>query len=153
MNSLKTSSLNWSRTLHHKTLARSIGAIAGLTGALSVLVGTLAARMTPHGWSSVKVALHLSHKPLILKLAPFIAGFAVAAAAAAGLLSFYSWYREGREARENGVKAGAGGSAGADVGTTAGADVAARISVAGGVGIAAGVSAGAGVAAEDASAP
>jgi hypothetical protein len=109
MNSLKA---NWSRTLHHKTLARSIGAIAGLTGALSVLAGTLAARMAPHGWSSVKVALHLSHKPLILKLAPFIAGFAVAAAAAAGLLSFYSWCREGRESQDKSVEPGAAGRAG-----------------------------------------
>ena len=80
----------WARTFHHKTLARSIGAIASLAGALSVLVGALAARMAPHGWSHVKMALHLTKKPLLLQLAPFIAGFAVTAATVAGVLSFYS---------------------------------------------------------------
>jgi hypothetical protein len=89
----------WAKTFHHKTLARSIGAIASLAGALSVLVGALAARLSPHGWAHVKMALHLTKKPLMLQLAPFIAGFAVVAATAAGLLSFYSWYREGKEQR------------------------------------------------------
>jgi uncharacterized membrane protein (DUF441 family) len=89
----------WSQTLHHKNLARSMGAIASLAGALSVLVGVLATRMAPHGWAHVKMMLHLTKKPLIVQAAPFIAGFAVAAATAAGLLSFYSWYREGQDAR------------------------------------------------------
>jgi hypothetical protein len=87
----------WAKTFHHKTLARSIGAIASLSGALSVLVGALAARMAPHGWSHVKMALHLTRSPLLLQLAPFIAAFAVTAATVAGLMSFYSWYREGAE--------------------------------------------------------
>jgi hypothetical protein len=87
----------WAATLHHKNLARSIGAIASLTGAVSVLVGVLATRMSPHGWGHVKMALHLTKKPLLMQLAPFIATFAVTAATVAGLLSFYSWYREGKE--------------------------------------------------------
>ena len=87
----------WATTLHHKNLARSIGAIASLAGAVSVLVGMLATRMSPHGWGHVKVALHLTKKPLLMQLAPFIATFAVTAATVAGLLSFYSWYREGKE--------------------------------------------------------
>jgi hypothetical protein len=93
-------SRRWSRTLHHKTLARSIGAIAGLAGALSVLVGILAQHMAPHGWGHLKMALGLARKPLILQMAPLIAGFAVTAATTAGLLSFYSWYREGKEQRQ-----------------------------------------------------
>ena len=87
----------WATTLHHKNLARSIGAIASLAGAVSVLVGVLATRMSPHGWGHVKMALHLTKKPLLMQLAPFIATFAVTAATVAGLLSFYSWYREGKE--------------------------------------------------------
>ena len=87
----------WARTFHHKNLARSIGAVASLGGAVSVLVGVLAQRFTPHGWGRVTMALHLTKKPLLLQLAPYIAGFAVAAATAAGILSFYSWYREGRD--------------------------------------------------------
>jgi len=97
----------WSATFHHKNLARSMGAIASLAGAVSVLFGVLATHMAPHGWSKVKVALHLAKKPLILKLAPYIAGFALAAATAAGILSFYSWYREGRDARRDTPSAGA----------------------------------------------
>jgi hypothetical protein len=87
------------KTFHHKNLARSIGAIASLSGALSVLVGMLAARLSPHGWGHVKMALHLTKKPLLMQLAPFIATFAVTAATVAGLLSFYSWYREWRDAQ------------------------------------------------------
>jgi hypothetical protein len=87
----------WAKTLHHKNLARSIGAIGSLAGALSVLVGVMATHMAPHGWAHVKMALHLTKKPLILQAAPFIAGFAVTAATVAGLLSFYSWWREGHE--------------------------------------------------------
>ena len=90
----------WTKSFHHKTLARSIGAVASLAGAVSVLIGALAARMSPHGWAHVKMALHLAKKPMLLQLAPFIAGFAVIAATVAGLLSFYSWYREGQEQKE-----------------------------------------------------
>jgi hypothetical protein len=87
----------WAKTFHHKSLARSIGALASLAGALSVLVGVMAAHMAPHGWAHVKLALHLAKKPLIVQAAPFIAGFAVMAATVAGLLSFYSWWREMRD--------------------------------------------------------
>jgi hypothetical protein len=90
--------MTWARKFHHKNLARSISAVASLAGAISVLVGLLAARMAPHGWAHVRMALHLTRKPLIMQAAPFIAGFAVAAATAAGLLGFYSWWREGRDA-------------------------------------------------------
>jgi hypothetical protein len=89
----------WAKTFHHKNLARSIGAVASLAGAMSVLVGVLATHMAPHGWGHVKMALHLTKKPLLMQLAPFIAAFAVTAATVAGLMSFYSWYREGREQR------------------------------------------------------
>jgi hypothetical protein len=89
----------WARTFHHKTLARSIGAIASLAGAMSVLIGAVATHMAPHGWGRMKMALHLTKKPLLMQLAPFIAAFAVTAATVAGLLSFYSWYRESREQR------------------------------------------------------
>ncbi len=81
----------WARTLHHKNLARSIGAIASLAGAVSVLVGVMANRMGPHGWARVTTALHVTKKPLIVQLAPFIAAFAVTADCCAGLLSFYFW--------------------------------------------------------------
>jgi hypothetical protein len=89
----------WAKTFHHKNLARSIGAIASLAGALSVLVGVVATHMSPHGWGRVQMALHLTKRPLLMQLAPFIAAFAVTAATVAGLLSFYSWYREGRDQR------------------------------------------------------
>lgn len=101
----------WARTLHYKTLARSIGAIASLAGAVSVLVGWLATRMAPHGWTHVKVLLHLQKKPLLVQIAPFIAAFAVMVATVAGLLSFYAWYREGREVAATKAPPGAGGSA------------------------------------------
>jgi len=39
------------------------------------------------------MTLHLAKPPLILKLAPFIAGLAVAFATASGLLRFYTWYK------------------------------------------------------------
>jgi hypothetical protein len=89
----------WAKTFHHKNLARSIGAIASLAGAMSVLIGAVVTHMSPHGWGRVKMALHLTKKPLLMQLAPFIAAFAVTAATVAGLLSFYSWYREGRDQR------------------------------------------------------
>jgi hypothetical protein len=89
----------WARTFHHKNLARSIGAIASLAGALSVLVGFVATHLAPHGWGRLKMTLHLAKKPLLMQMAPYIAAFAVTAATVAGILSFYSWYREGRDQR------------------------------------------------------
>jgi hypothetical protein len=77
--------------IYHKKIGRSAAAMAGLAGALSVLVGVLAARAAPRGWSRLGVALHFGHAPLIVKLAPIVTGIAVSLGAAAGLLSFYSW--------------------------------------------------------------
>lgn len=80
------------KTLHHKRLGDSTGAIAGLASGVSVLAGLVAAHFAPRGLSRVAVALHLAKKPLIFKLAPFIAGLAVAFATASGILRFYTWY-------------------------------------------------------------
>jgi len=77
--------------LKNRRFHRSVGALAGLTSALSVIIGMLAAYATPKGWGRVTMALHLTKKPFILKLAPLIAGTSVAIATAAGLLSFYVW--------------------------------------------------------------
>ena len=88
--------------LHHKNLARSAAALAGLASAVSVLIGFFAARAAPHGWLRLTVALHMSKQPLIVKLAPIVAGFAVVVAATAGVLSFYSWCRE--RGAEPGIK-------------------------------------------------
>jgi hypothetical protein len=49
----------------------------------------LAAYATPKGWDRVSLALHITKKPFIMKLAPLITGVAVAIATAAGLLGFY----------------------------------------------------------------
>jgi len=65
--------------------------MAGLAGALSVLLGLLAAHAAPHGLSRLGVVLHLAHPPLIVRLAPIMTGIAVSLGTAAGLLSFYSW--------------------------------------------------------------
>ena len=83
-----------SRELHHKRLGESTGAIAGLAGAVSVIVGFLAARATPTGFKGFAMALHLTHKPLLLRIAPLITGIAVAIATAAGLFRFYTWWVE-----------------------------------------------------------
>jgi hypothetical protein len=82
------------RKLHHQNLSKSTGAIAGLTSAISVIVGILAARAAPRGLAKLPIALHISSKPLIVKLAPVIAGVAVACATAAGIVKFYSWCLE-----------------------------------------------------------
>ena len=86
---------NWraipTKTLNNKRVHKSVGALAGFASALSVIVGTLAGYATPKGWGRVSMALHLTKKPFILKLAPFITGASVAIATAAGLLGFYLW--------------------------------------------------------------
>lgn len=79
------------KQLHHQRLSKSSGTIAGFAGALSVIVGFLAARAAPRGLAKLPMMLHLSSKPLIVKLAPIIAGLAVAAGTAAGIIKFYSW--------------------------------------------------------------
>jgi hypothetical protein len=77
-----------------KRLHRSAGAVAGFASALSVLIGTLAGYATPKGWGRVSMALHLTHKPFLVRLAPVITGVAVALATAAGILGFYLWVTE-----------------------------------------------------------
>jgi hypothetical protein len=79
------------KTLGNKKVHRSAGAIAGFASALSVIVGTLAAYATPKGWGRVSMALHMTKKPFIVKLAPLLTGASVAIATAAGLLGFYLW--------------------------------------------------------------
>jgi hypothetical protein len=76
-----------------KTVHRSVGALAGFASAMSALVGMLAAYATPKGWGRVSMALHITKKPFILKMVPFITGVSVAIATAAGLLGFYLWIR------------------------------------------------------------
>ena|SRR5579872_1208386 len=83
--------------LHHKRVARFVVSVAGLTSAVSVIVGFIAARWTPHGWSRIAVTLHFSHQPLIVRVAAFVAATSAAVAAAAGIVSFYSWCMESRE--------------------------------------------------------
>lgn len=85
------------RTLNLKRLSNSTGAIAGLVSAISVIVGVLAARAAPKGAYKLAVALHFSKTPLIVKLAPAIAGLAVTVATAAGLLKFMAWCVEREE--------------------------------------------------------
>ena len=82
------------KRFHGKRIHRSAGAIAGFASALSVLVGVLAGYATPKGWGRVSMALHLTKKPLIMKLAPILTGVSVAVATLAGLLGFYLWVVE-----------------------------------------------------------
>jgi hypothetical protein len=74
-----------------------VAAVAGLTSAASVLIGLLAARWSPHGWSRVAVALHLSRQPFIVRFASAVAVLAVIVAATAGVFSFYSWCMESHD--------------------------------------------------------
>jgi hypothetical protein len=86
----------WLHRLHPKKLDPSIGAIAGLASAVSVIVGFMAQNAMGHGWRRAFVALHLARKPLIVRLAPALAAVAVGIATAAALLRFYNWCREAR---------------------------------------------------------
>jgi hypothetical protein len=86
------------KPLQPKRISNSTAALAGLAGAISVFVGILAARAAPHGWLRLASALHLHKQPLIVKLAPIVAGVAITIATAAGLAKFYSWCLEREEA-------------------------------------------------------
>ena len=86
----------WLHRLHPKRLDPSIGPIAGLASAVSVIVGFIAQKAMGHGWHKASIALHLAKKPLIVRLAPAIAAVAVGIATAAALLRFYNWCREAR---------------------------------------------------------
>jgi hypothetical protein len=92
------------KPLQPKRLSNSTAALAGLASAVSVFVGILAARAAPHGWLRITSALHLHRQPLIVKLAPVVAGIAVTLATAAGLVKFYLWCIE-REEHEEEAKA------------------------------------------------
>lgn len=80
--------------LDTKKVHKSAGAIAGFASAISVIVGTFAGYATPKGWSRVTMALHITKKPFIVKLAPLLTGASVAIATLAGLLGFYLWISE-----------------------------------------------------------
>ena len=69
-------------------------ALAALSGALSVLVGALAAHFAPHGLRGIAVSLHLARQPLLVKVAAGITSLAVIMAVVSGLLHFYSWWQE-----------------------------------------------------------
>jgi len=69
-------------------------ALAALSGALSVLVGALAAHFAPHGLRGIAVSLHLARQPMLVKVAAGITSLAVVMAVASGLLHFYSWWQE-----------------------------------------------------------
>jgi hypothetical protein len=86
----------WLHRLHPKRLDPSIGPIAGLASAVSVIVGFIAQKAMGHGWHKASIALHLAKKPLIVRLAPAIAAVAVGIATAAALLRFYNWFRDAR---------------------------------------------------------
>ena len=93
MHELRT---RWLQRLHPRRLDPSIGAIAGLAGAVSVIVGFMAQNAMGHGWHRAFLVLHLAKKPLIVRLAPVMTGIAVGIATAAALVRFYNWCREAR---------------------------------------------------------
>jgi hypothetical protein len=89
------------KSLDKKKVHRSLGAIAGFTSAVSVIVGTLAARATPRGWGRLSMALHMSKKPLILKLAPILTGLSVTVVTAVGIMGFYIWLMDRDDAKHD----------------------------------------------------
>jgi hypothetical protein len=96
------------KPLQPKRLSNSTAAMAGLASAISVFVGVLAARAAPHGWLRISTALHLTKKPLLIKLAPVVAGVAITIATAAGLIKFYTWCVEKEEEEAEAEEAGEG---------------------------------------------
>jgi hypothetical protein len=87
--------------IHHRTLSGATGAVAAAASILSSLVGVLAMFTAPHGFRRFAIALHLAHEPMLVRVAPFVAAFAVMAAASAGLLRLYSWRRDLLNARRD----------------------------------------------------
>jgi hypothetical protein len=85
------------KPLQPKRLTNSTAALAGLASGISVLVGVIAAHAAPHGWLRIRTVLHLTKAPIIVKLAPLLAGIAITIATAAGLMKFYSWCIEREE--------------------------------------------------------
>jgi hypothetical protein len=92
------------KPLQPKRLTNSTAALAGLASGLSVLVGVIAAHAAPHGWLRIRTVLHLSKAPIIVKLAPLLAGVAITIATAAGLMKFYSWCIEREEIEREDVE-------------------------------------------------
>jgi hypothetical protein len=80
--------------IHHRHLSSSIGAVAAGASIISGSVGVIAMFYAPHGLYRFAVALHIARQPMLLRIAPFIAAFAVVAASIAGVLRLYSWGRE-----------------------------------------------------------
>ena len=101
MHDLRT---QWLHRLHPKRIDPSIGVIAGLASAVSVIVGLMAQNALGHGWHRAFIALHVAKKPMIVALAPVISGVAVGIATAAALVRFYNWYREIRGSAENATR-------------------------------------------------
>jgi hypothetical protein len=89
--------------MRYKRFSESTGALAGLASAIAVIVGYVAARVTPKGLAKLTMAMHLTRPPLVLRIAPVLTGIAVALATAAGLFHFYTWWveRDARPADDN----------------------------------------------------
>jgi hypothetical protein len=88
--------------IHHRHLSSSVGAVAASASIISGSVGVMAMFAAPHGLYRFAVALHIAHQPMLVRIAPFIAAFAVMAAAIAGVLRLYSWGREVGARRNDG---------------------------------------------------
>ena len=90
------------KELERARLTESTSAVAGLTNATSVAATTLAAVSAPTGLAGFSVLVGLSAPPLIVVLAPYAVGLAVATSAVAGGVRFYNWYRQRCEERDDG---------------------------------------------------
>jgi hypothetical protein len=84
-----------------KRLAKSTAAVSGLAGAASAATGVAAALAAPTGLTALAVVLGISSAPLIVSVAPIVAGVAVAAGTAAGVVRFCHWYKERSEEDES----------------------------------------------------
>jgi CBS domain containing-hemolysin-like protein len=86
-------------TIHHRHLSTTSGAVAAAASIISGLVGVIAKSASAHGLHRFAVAIHVAREPMLVRIAPIIAGFAVIAGAIAGLLRLYTWSREARAHR------------------------------------------------------
>jgi len=80
--------------MHPKRLSKMTAAVAALTGAVSGVVGALAAHFGPHGLRGIAVSLHLARQPTLVKVAAAVTTVAVITAAISGVLHFYIWLKE-----------------------------------------------------------
>jgi hypothetical protein len=83
----------------HRHLSSTSGAVAAAASIISGLVGTAATLTAPHGFHRVALALHLAHQPMLVRIAPAVATFAVIAASVAGLFRLYAWRQEVNQSR------------------------------------------------------